>query len=109
MAGLLHTRSIPTLLAVQMAAVIRGQVHECSCGHKQKGESRDSDVYAVPNCDECGEKMFPAYNVHDSRGRVVGEVCGLSHSDAMESVSQSPQFDRLNTRFTVSPKIWGQR
>lgn len=107
MAGRVQNRSIPTLLEIQIAATMRGQVFECSCGERGRGDYVDGPGSIVPECPMCESRMFPVYNVHNSRGHVVGEVCGLSHNSAIETVRQTPEFDRLKS-FTVSPKVWGQ-
>jgi len=70
-------------------------INSCGCGHEGT-ESR---------CPECDLTMIPKWDVKNSRGRTVGHVYGGSENDALESVKQTPQFDRfhaLSVRQTIA-------
>lgn len=96
MAGLLQNRSIPSTLHCLVHAGIYGQQHECECGCLVRAKIESS-----PKCPECGKVMFPVWDVRNSRGRVMGQVCGATQADAIESARRSAAFDKLNS-FTVT-------
>ncbi len=60
------------------------QLRECCCGTLTTSET----------CLDCGAHPVPVWECYTPGGRCVGYVLGYSGADAVESVSQSPQFDR---------------
>jgi hypothetical protein len=88
-----------------MRATLRGQWHECpACCHTtlQRNSAVGDADYRAPKCGDCGFTMWPLWDVLDRCGRVVGRVAGVSHADALLSLSGSAAFDRYHSA-TVAP------
>lgn len=60
------------------------QLRECPCG----------TLTADDACPYCGRPTYPLWTVHVSDGRCVGYVAGFNELDALESVRQTPAYDR---------------
>ena len=104
MAGLLKTRTRPTVLERQIRAALRGQWHECTCGRQaiRRNICAGTVGYRPIRCDDCGVAMFPLWSVVRHNGKVAGSVAGGTHAEALESAHQSVQFDDADG-FTVVP------